>query len=94
MASAIRSAKIQDVRAVVLECKKCGATVGYLPCKWNTIPFMCVNCGVARMGDTDNDYRTLNGFRVALQNLCESSEGLPYHVKFEFNGDGELSREG
>ena len=84
--STIRSVKIQDMKTVILECKTCGATVGYRPCDWKMVPYGCVNCQSARMDGGSNDYMALNQFRLTLQKLCEASEGLPYQVKFEFNG--------
>ena len=89
VSSTIRSVKIQDMKTVILECKKCGATVGYKPCDWKSIPYSCINCGEARMSDGSTDHTVLNGFRLALQRLCEYNEKQPYQVKFEFNGTSE-----
>ncbi|MEX2304204.1 MAG: hypothetical protein WD733_24890 [Bryobacterales bacterium] len=85
MAKKRYSIDLKDVRAVILECAKCGATMGFSTSQWNSAPLGCSNCRGVESRDA-TAHQMYDSLRVSLADLTRVYTKLPFRVRFEFNG--------
>ena len=83
--------ELTDILAVRLECKKCGATLGFPPSQGTVLPpAECKSCSHVWMQTGSAADKGLRALFDNLRQLRADAEGLGFRIKLEFEGPSKI----
>lgn len=78
-----------DVKAIQLECAKCGTTMSFVPRRWKLSESLdCPDCGTRFAKRGDSNWLALDGLAMAIRTLTFTPDDKSaFAIRFEFVHD-------
>jgi hypothetical protein len=77
---------LADIRAIRLECSRCGTTVSFKAEGWDKIPAQCAGCGESwHNGESTPVFQAVNRLAVGLRGVIGSTPTMTFRVRLELD---------